>query len=93
LEAKGLVRRARQNDRRIIHIHLTSQGEELTAILPDPLETRIDRALRDIPEPELQAFALPISRLLQSFGALPAQDGPLEQAALSQEQEGHAPSS
>lgn len=85
LEAKGLVRRARQDDRRIIHIHLTSQGEELTAILPDPLEVKIDCALRDIPEPELQAFWLPISRLLEAFGASPAQASSLEQAALSRE--------
>ncbi len=79
LEAKGLVRRARQYDRRIIHIHLTPKGEELTEILPDPLEVKIGTALKGLPLAELQAFYFPIASLLKSFGSSPPQEKVTEQ--------------
>jgi MarR family transcriptional regulator for hemolysin len=70
LEAKGLVRRWREDDnRRVQHVELTPAGEELFDRLRE-VAVRHDQRLRSIlGEPEAQALAELLDRLQAGLGA------------------------
>jgi len=54
LEAKNLLVRDRsKTDQRAVHLFLTSEGEELLAKAPQPLQGELGRALEALPEDQL----------------------------------------
>ncbi|MCF8108835.1 MAG: MarR family transcriptional regulator [Desulfohalobiaceae bacterium] len=67
LEAKGLVERKRQSDRRIVHIHLSGKGHKLTGVLPNPLAIKLHAAFSRMSAREIEAFTIPIQKLLQTL--------------------------
>lgn len=53
LEAKGLVRRERdENDRRVMFVNITEKGRQLARSAPSPLQDTLTEALRALPGEE-----------------------------------------
>ena len=67
LEAKGLAERKRQSDRRIVHIHLSGKGHQLTGVLPNPLVIKLHDAFSGMSTREIKAFSIPVQKLLQTL--------------------------
>ena len=67
LEVKGLAERKRQHDRRIVHIHLSPKGRELTGVLPNPLVMKLHAAFSRMSAREIEAFSIPVQKLIQTF--------------------------
>jgi DNA-binding MarR family transcriptional regulator len=65
LEAKGLVRRERdENDRRVITITITEKGKRLARSAPSPLQDTLTEALRELPGNEQTKIAESLERIV-----------------------------
>jgi DNA-binding MarR family transcriptional regulator len=65
LEKKGLVVRNRQqDDRRVILLTLTEQGEELGRLLPDPIEQRLISGLADMDSKRIRNLSTAVSQVV-----------------------------
>ncbi|MFQ6675386.1 MAG: MarR family winged helix-turn-helix transcriptional regulator [Fidelibacterota bacterium] len=65
LEAKGLVRRSRdERDRRLIHISATERGRRLAREAPSPLQEDLAAALKRLPESEQSSLSLSLMRIV-----------------------------
>lgn len=65
LEAKGLVRRKRdEKDRRLIHITATEQGRSLAREAPSPLQDALASALQRLPRTEQSSLSLSLMRIV-----------------------------
>jgi DNA-binding MarR family transcriptional regulator len=66
LEAKGLVRRERdQKDRRLVQVSLTEQGKALVVSAPSPLQDTLAEAMNKLPEAELATIADSLDQLVE----------------------------
>lgn len=66
LEAKGLVKRERSiADRRMVLLHPTETGRELYQRAPILLQDRLTRALESLSEPEQEAIAVAMERVVE----------------------------
>jgi len=76
LEHKGLVRRMRTSqDRRVITIELTTEGDKLTEQAPPPIQQKIIDGLKKLPEGEIEEIIRGLTRLTHM---LEVQDLPVE---------------
>ena len=76
LEHKGLVRRMRTSqDRRVITIELTAEGDKLAEHAPPPIQQKIIDGLNSLPEGEIEEIIRGLTRLTHM---LEAQDLPVE---------------
>ena len=65
LEAKGLVRRARDlKDRRLVQVSLTEQGKALVANAPSPLQETLAEQMNHLPDAELATIAESLDRIV-----------------------------
>ena len=65
LEAKGLVRRERdENDRRVITVTITEEGKRLARSAPSPLQDTLTEALRELPGEEQTKIAESLERIV-----------------------------
>lgn len=65
LEEKKLVQRNRDSkDRRLIHIYITTAGEQLVAAAPSLLQDTLIRALSELPETEQISITLTLEKLV-----------------------------
>ncbi|MFM2092497.1 MAG: hypothetical protein RLZZ127_2986 [Planctomycetota bacterium] len=78
LEAKGLVRRTRDDqDRRRIFIRATDTGRSLAATAPEPLSQHLQHLLADLPAGEVDRMAATLDRLAALIGAVPGDAPPI----------------
>ncbi len=69
LEAKGLVRRERdENDRRVVSVSLTEKGSRLARSAPSPLQDTLTEALRLLPGEEQVKIAESLERVVALMG-------------------------
>jgi DNA-binding MarR family transcriptional regulator len=69
LEAKGLVRRARcGNDRRVVRLELTEEGQRLCRLIPYGLSRVLNSALRDFSPAEHETLRKLARRMLANLG-------------------------
>ena len=85
LEEKGLVQRSRDSrDRRLIHICITTAGQELVAAAPSLLQDTLSNALVELPESEQISITMALEKLVdlleaRHIGAAPVlETGPLD---------------
>jgi len=72
LEAKHLARRVRRgDDRRVVHLEITSAGAELIARVPVPMRHRLLLALRDLPEGDLAVLSSLLGRVAGAVASGP----------------------
>jgi DNA-binding MarR family transcriptional regulator len=65
LEAKGLVKRARDSgDRRVVRVSLTPKGHRVIMRAPSPLQKQLVDALASLPEPEQVQIKESLSRIV-----------------------------
>jgi DNA-binding MarR family transcriptional regulator len=77
LEAKGLIRRARDShDRRHVRLSVTRSGRALVARTPFPLQYSLEKALRQMPEAERARLAGCLETLVRRISAPAPQDVP-----------------
>ena len=70
LEAKGFLTRTRsREDRRKVHVSVTSAGQEILRAAPDLLQDRFTEALQKLPELEQAAITLSLERVVELMGA------------------------
>jgi DNA-binding MarR family transcriptional regulator len=68
LAKAGLVERLRsQTDRRVVHLHLTAQGQAILDRAPKPLTSLIPLALSRLPEPTLTRLHEDLALLIQQM--------------------------
>ncbi len=66
LEARGLVRRERRDaDSRVVRLYLAEAGVELARNIPGPMQGRLRRALREVPEPVLEGLLQGMASVLE----------------------------
>ena len=66
LEKKDLVVRVRnEGDRRVILIHLTEAGKDLSANIPDPIEKRLINELIDLDKDRVQFISTAMNQILR----------------------------
>jgi len=69
LEAKGLLRRARcQNDRRVVRLELTEEGQRLCRLVPYGLSRVLNGMLRDFTPAEHETLRKLARRMLTNLG-------------------------
>lgn len=64
LEKKGLVRKERGMDQRVVFLHLTQQGIETVSRAPKPMIGVLPDALQRLPEDELDALGDSMDKLI-----------------------------
>ena len=70
LEEKGLVKRIRkQDDRRIVFIELTDKGLEFGQQLPDLIEEKLIKGLRDLNATEIYSIYMAFYKVIGIIGA------------------------
>lgn len=70
LEAKGLVVRTRSTeDRRVVELDLTNQGQELVAHAPEAAQIKLVKGLEALPKKSLQQVAAGMKQLVGILGA------------------------
>jgi DNA-binding MarR family transcriptional regulator len=70
LEERGLVRRRRAAaDGRRVELALTAKGRALLVRAPEPVQTRMVKALRSVPTSELRSAARTLERIAGAMGA------------------------
>ena len=75
LGKKGLAERIPQsNDRRVVRIQLTAQGQVLGEVLPDPIEKKLIRSLSHLPPEQINLLGNLIRHLLQAIDAEVTED-------------------
>ena len=68
LADKGLVRRRRlRNDRRIVMLRLSPQGEQLTSEMTERMQSYYDRLTEGVSEREMRAFAATALRIVSNY--------------------------
>jgi DNA-binding MarR family transcriptional regulator len=83
LERKRLVERIRKmGDRRVALITLTENGEELSKLLPDPIEKKLISELVDLDVEHVQLLGMAINQILNLIETRGVEGAPKE---LSQE--------
>lgn len=79
LEEKGLVKRTRQkDDRRTIMIELTPKGFEFGGNLPDLIEEKLIRGLKDLKPTEVFGIYSALNTIIQIIGAKEVPPTPLD---------------
>ena len=67
----GLLRRQRlRNDRRVILLHLTDKGIDLTSRVDERVKVHVSRLLEGVTEDEMGAFTSLASKIAANYGAL-----------------------
>ena len=79
LERKGLVERIRKvGDRRVALITLTESGEELSKLLPDPIEKKLISELADLDLEHVQLLGMAMNQILNLIDTKGVEDAPME---------------
>ncbi len=70
LEAKGLVKRTRsEKDRRVVHIDLTEQGQELVKNSPEVVQNLLVKGLEPLAEQKLKKISDSLDQVVEILGA------------------------
>lgn len=79
LERKGLVERVRkEGDRRIALITLTEKGDELSKLLPDPIEKKLISELGDLEPEHVELLSMAMNQVLNLIDTRGIEDAPME---------------
>ena len=71
----GLLRRQRlRSDRRVVLLHLTDKGSDLTARVDERVKVHVSRLLEGVSEDEMGVFMLLTSKITANYGALRESD-------------------
>lgn len=65
-----LRRRRRRRDRRVVLLHLTDEGRDLTSRVDDRVRRRVSRLLRGVSQAELRAFESLTTKIVANHTAL-----------------------
>ena len=67
----GLLRRQRlRSDRRVVLLHLTDRGSDLTSRVDERVQEHVAELLRGVSEDEMQAFTLLSEKISRNFQTL-----------------------
>ena len=67
----GLLRRRRlRRDRRVVLLHLTDRGRDLTSRVDERVRRRVSRLLRGVSQDELRAFESLTTKVVSNHTAL-----------------------
>ena len=67
----GLLRRQRlRSDRRVVLLHLTDKGSDLTSRVDERVKVHVSRLLEGVSEDEMGAFTLLTSKITANSAAL-----------------------
>ncbi|MSN26823.1 MAG: MarR family transcriptional regulator [Geobacter sp.] len=70
LEAKGLVKRTRsEKDRRVVHIDLTEQGQELVKNSPEVVQNLLVKGLEPLADQKLKKISDSLDQVVEILGA------------------------
>ena len=79
LVKKGQVERVRQkNDRRVVLITMTEDGETLSRSLPDPIEKKLIAQVSNLETEHVQLLTVALTQILNLIDAKEVADTPLE---------------
>ncbi len=65
LERKGLGRKERGKDQRVVYLHLSEQGNEMIALAPQPMSGILPDALQRLPEDVLSCLSSSMDVLIE----------------------------
>lgn len=67
----GLLRRQRlRSDRRVVLLHLTDKGNDLTSRVDERVKVHVSRLLEGVSEDEMGVFTLLTSKITANYGEL-----------------------
>jgi DNA-binding MarR family transcriptional regulator len=70
LEAKGLVQRTRSNkDRRVVHVQITAEGEEVVRNSPEVAQRLLVEGLEPLTERKLKTISTGVEQIVKILGA------------------------